>query len=163
MGVCGSGKTTVAHLLAERLACAMVEGDNLHSPENVLQMSAGTALTDADRADWLVAIGRHIAAASRDRRALVVSCSALKRSYRDTLRRADPHLVFVHLVGDKALLRQRMTLRQDHFMPASLLDSQFDTLESPAPDEHAISCDAAQNATQIVRSVLSKLPNSGLS
>jgi gluconokinase len=158
MGVSGSGKTTVARLLAERLSCSMLEGDSLHSPESIRRMAAGTALEDLDRADWLACIAQRIAAASRDGRALVVSCSALKRHYRDVLRQGDPHLIFVHLTGPKRLIQQRMSLRHDHFMPPALLDSQFDALEVPDADEHTISCDIAQSPATIVASVIARLP-----
>lgn len=157
MGVSGSGKTTIARLLAGQLACPMLEGDSLHSPENILRMSQGTALSDSDRRDWLAAIAERIAASVRARHGLVVSCSALKRRYRDFLRLSDRHLIFVHLVGDKHTIRQRMRLRHDHFMSPALLDSQFDALEMPGPDEHVISCDIAQSPADIVASVRATL------
>ena len=157
MGVSGSGKTTVGKLLAEQLSVVMLEGDSLHSAENVKRMAAGTALSDSDRRDWLLAIAQRIAAASRDGRGLVVSCSALKRGYRDVLRAGDPNLIFVYLAGDKELIRQRLTLRQDHFMPTALLDSQFDALEAPGVDEPVISCDIAQSPADIVRSILARI------
>jgi gluconokinase len=158
MGVSGSGKTTVARLLAERLCCSMLEGDSLHSPENIRRMAAGTPLEDSDRADWLAGIAQRIALASRDGRAMVVSCSALKRRYRDVLRQGDPHLIFVHLTGSEQLIRQRMGLRQDHFMSPALLASQFDALEMPDADEHVISCDVAQSPATIAASVIARLP-----
>jgi gluconokinase len=157
MGVSGSGKSTVARLLAEKLKCPMLEGDALHSPENVRQMAQGTALSDSDRRDWLAAIAEHIAASSRAGQRLVVTCSALKRRYRDVLRGGDPRLTFVHLVGDKQTIRRRLSLRRDHFMPAALLDSQFDALEIPGPDERVISCDIAGSAADIAASVLDRL------
>jgi gluconokinase len=159
MGVSGSGKTTVARMLAERLCCSMLEGDSLHSPENIRRMAAGTALEDSDRAVWLACIAQRIAAASRDGRAMVVACSALKRRYRDVLRQGDPHLLFVHLTGPKPLIQQRMSLRHDHFMSPALLDSQFDALEMPGTDEQVISCDVAQNPATIVASVIARLPD----
>jgi gluconokinase len=159
MGVSGSGKTTVARLLAERLCCSMLEADSLHSPENIRRMAAGIALKDSDRADWLACIAQRIAAASRDGRAMVVACSALKRRYRDVLRQGDPRLLFVHLTGPKRLIQQRMSLRHDHFMSPALLDSQFDALEMPDADERVISCDVAQNPATIVASVIARLPD----
>jgi gluconokinase len=158
MGVSGSGKTTVARLLAEQLGCSMLEGDSLHSPENIRRMTASTALVDSDRADWLAAIAQRIAAASREGRAMVVSCSALKRLYRDVLRQGDPHLIFVHLTGPRQLIQQRMSLRHDHFMSPALLDSQFDALEMPDADEHVMSCDVAQSPATIVASVIARMP-----
>lgn len=158
MGVSGCGKTTVARLLAEQLRSPMLEGDDLHSPENIQKMAAGAALNDADRRDWLAAISQRICAASIAGRALVVSCSALKRRYRDVLRQGDSRVIFVHLVGDKQLIQQRMIRRSGHFMPPALVDSQFDALEVPGADEHAIACDASQSPQAIVSSVLEQLP-----
>jgi gluconokinase len=157
MGVSGSGKTTVARLLSERLSCPMLEGDSLHSPENIRRMAQGIALSDDDRRDWLAAIAERIGASVRDGHGLVVSCSALKRRYRDVLRLGDPHLIFVHLAGDKQTIRHRMSLRGDHFMPPTLLDSQFDALEMPGRDEAVVSCDIAASAADIVASVLARL------
>jgi gluconokinase len=162
MGVSGSGKSTVARLLAEKLSCSMLEGDDLHSAENIRRMESGKALDDADRSPWLLAIAQHIASASRDGRSLVVSCSALKRRYRDVLRQGDPRLILVFLAGDPRLIGQRMSRRQDHFMPNTLLDSQFADLESPGPDEHAIRCDIAENPRDIVESVIGTLMEQGI-
>jgi carbohydrate kinase (thermoresistant glucokinase family) len=157
MGVSGSGKSTVARLLAEQLSCSMLEGDSVHSPENIRRMAEGIALSDADRRIWLADIAERIAASSRSRHALVVSCSALKRRYRDVLRQGDRHLVFVHLVGDKQTIRHRLSVRHDHFMSPALLDSQFDALEMPGPDEDVISCEITKSPADIVSSVLAKL------
>jgi gluconokinase len=157
MGVSGSGKSTVANLLASQLGCPLLEGDSLHSAHNIERMAAGHALTDADRQDWLAAIAARIAAAQSAGQFLVVSCSALKRSYRDMLRRADPRLVFVYLKGDMALIRARLARRQDHFMPTALLESQFQTLEEPAPDEHAIECSIALRPAAMVAWMLPRI------
>lgn len=137
MGVSGCGKSTVGAALAARLGVPFVEGDTLHPPRNVALMAAGTPLTDADRAEWLATIATRIADARRAGSGLVVACSALKRAYRDRLRAADASLRFVHLHGDAALLRERLGARRGHYMPASLLQSQLDTLEPPQADEHA--------------------------
>jgi gluconokinase len=159
MGVSGSGKTTIATLLAARLGCPMLEGDNLHSAENIQRMAAGQALTDNDRREWLAALAGRIETASRDGQSLVLSCSALKRNAaRDVLRRADMHLIFVYLKGDKELIRSRLTRRQNHFMSPALLDSQFDTLEAPTADEHVIECDITPDPEAIVASILTQLP-----
>jgi gluconokinase len=157
MGVSGSGKSTVARLLAEQLSCPMLEGDSLHSPENIRRMAGGTALSDADRHVWLADLAERIGASSRNRHALVVSCSALKRRYRDVLRQGDRHLVFIHLSGDKQTIRQRLSARHDHFMSPDLLDSQFDAFEMPGADEDVISCEITESPGSIVASVLAKL------
>jgi gluconokinase len=157
MGVSGSGKSTVAELLASRLGWYMLEGDSLHSAHNVERMAAGYALTDADRQDWLAAIAARIAGAANAGQFLVVSCSALKRSYRDILREADPRLVFVYLKGDMALIRARLARRQHHFMAPALLESQFQTLEEPAPDEHAIECSIELRPDAMVAALLPRI------
>ncbi len=149
MGVSGSGKSTLGELLAQRLGAEFLEGDDLHPPRNVERMAAGIALTDADRRDWLLAIAQQLADAHAGRHGLVVSCSALKRSYRDLLRTASAELAFVHLDAGRELLESRVGARSDHFMPASLLASQLQTLEPPTPAERAISFDATRPAAQI--------------
>lgn len=154
MGVCGSGKTTVGRLLAAGLGVPYVDGDDLHPPRNVALMAAGTALTDEDRAGWLQAVARTLSDAGEG---VVVSCSALKRSYRDRLRHACPGLRLVHLHGPRALLWQRLSARQGHYMPAALLDSQLQTLEPPAADEHAIELDIAGEPAELARLALAGL------
>lgn len=149
MGVSGCGKSTVGSLLARRLGAAFLEGDSLHPARNVERMAAGVALTDDDRRDWLLALAHHLKTAHDANRSLVVSCSALKRSYRDVLRSASANLAFVHLHGDPALLTERLAVRLDHYMPASLLTSQIETLEVPGHDEHAITFDTALPPEQI--------------
>ncbi len=136
MGVSGSGKSTVGAMLAKRLGCPFEEGDDLHPLANIAKMSAGIALDDTDRAPWLAAVGHWIA--ERGDGWGVVSCSALKRDYRDALRAAGrPTLGFVLLDTDEATLRDRLVHRT-HFMPVSLLDSQLATLERPGTDERAL-------------------------
>ena len=161
MGVAGSGKSTVGRLLAQRLRAEFLEGDELHPPRNVERMTAGIALTDADRRDWLLEIAQALADAHAGQHRLVVSCSALKRSYRETLRAASAGLAFVHLHADRALLERRVAARTGHYMPASLLDSQLQTLEPPDASERAASFDAAQPVAQIVEQAaawLARLP-----
>lgn len=157
MGVAGAGKTVIGSLLAAALRVPFVEGDDLHPPANVAKMAQGIPLTDADRLPWLNTIAAQIAAAARRGSGIVVSCSALKRAYRDILRGADPHLQFVHLMGDRELIAQRLGNRAGHFMPASLLDSQLVTLEIPAPDEHAWTFDLAEPPERIVAQIVQRL------
>lgn len=137
MGVSGCGKSTLGRALAERLHLPFVEGDELHPPRNVALMAAGTPLTDEDRQGWLEAIASRLAADE----GLVVACSALKRRYRDLLRRSAPDLRLVHLNGAAPVLDQRLRNRAGHYMPPSLLQSQLDTLELPSAEEHAIVLD----------------------
>jgi gluconokinase len=137
MGVSGAGKTTVARLLAERLGWDLAEADDLHSAGNVAKMSAGIPLTDEDRWPWLDRVATwtrtHTAAGIPG----VITCSALKRTYRDKL--AGDNAVFVHLVGARDAIAERLAGRVDHYMPASLLDSQFALLEPTQSDENAFS------------------------
>ncbi|MGW8381041.1 gluconokinase [Streptomyces sp. ODS28] len=141
MGVAGTGKTTVGEMLAAELGVPYAEADGFHPPANIAKMSAGTPLDDEDRLPWLDAIGAWAhgharnATGQKGEVTAVVSCSALKRSYRDRLRAAEPGVRFLHLTGDRALIDERMRERQDHFMPVALLDSQFATLEPLQPDE----------------------------
>jgi gluconokinase len=138
MGVSGCGKSTVGRLLAEGLGVHYVEGDELHPPENVARMAAGTPLTDADRHGWLQAVAGQLANATTHARGVVVTCSALKRRYRDQLRAGAPDTRFIHLHGPRELLVARLADRTGHYMPPSLLQSQLDTLEPPGPDERAL-------------------------
>ncbi|AXE84750.1 gluconokinase [Streptomyces olindensis] len=159
MGVAGTGKTTIGPLLAARLGVPYAEADDFHPPANIAKMSAGTPLTDEDRWPWLDAIGDW--AHGRAGLGGVVSCSALKRSYRDRLRSAAPGVVFVHLTGDRALIEDRMSHRQGHFMPTTLLDSQFATLQPLQADEAGVAVDVTGSPAEITeRAVhaLSSLP-----
>jgi gluconokinase len=147
MGVSGTGKTTVGRLLAERLGVPYAEADDFHPAANIAKMSAGTPLNDDDRGPWLDAIGAW--AAGRRGQGGVVSCSALKRRYRDRLRAADPGLFFVHLRGDRALIARRLDERRGHFMKRALLDSQFADLEPLEADEHGTAVDVSATPEEI--------------
>ncbi|HZG04670.1 MAG TPA: gluconokinase [Streptomyces sp.] len=155
MGVAGTGKTTIGPLIAARLGVPYAEGDDFHPAANIAKMTAGTPLTDEDRLPWLDGIG----AWARGREGLggVVSCSALKRSYRDRLRAAAPHLVFVHLTGDRRLIEDRMSRRTGHFMPTALLDSQFATLEPLEPDEAGVAVDVSGSPEEITERAVGAL------
>ncbi|NQD87925.1 glycosyl hydrolase [Paenarthrobacter sp. CM16] len=157
MGVAGCGKSTVGAALAERIGAGFLDGDSLHPQANIDKMASGTPLNDDDRAPWLAEIGRRFPASNS---ALVIACSALKRSYRDIIRSADPTVVFVHLHGTRELLNARMTARPGHFMPASLLDSQLATLEPLEDDEAGIVVDIAQSVEEIVKEALAGLNGS---
>jgi gluconokinase len=154
MGVCGSGKSVVGAALARALEVEFVEGDAFHSPQNVKRMAAGIPLTDAYRADWLRAIARRIREAKEQGEGLVISCSALKRSYRALLRSEGGELQLIFLQGSRELLAERLANRKGHFMPASLLDSQLETLQVPSADEHALAFDVTQSPEQIVSSIV---------
>lgn len=151
MGVAGAGKTVVGTAFARAIGVPFVEGDDFHPARNVEKMAAGIPLDDADRAGWLEALGRELAAARSQKRGVVIACSALKRSYRDALRAgAGAFVRFIYLRGDRALLSQRLQRRKGHFMPASLLDSQLATLEEPSADEDAWTVDVAATPDTIV-------------
>ncbi len=137
MGVASCGKTTVAAGLAKRLGWTFRDADSFHPPANVAKMSAGIPLVDADRWPWLDAIVAWMNDRADAGEPAVVTCSALKRGYRDRLRTSRADIRLVHLHGSKELLAARIAARQAHFMPPALLDSQFATLEMPTPDEHA--------------------------
>jgi gluconokinase len=157
MGVSGCGKSTLARALADALEVTFVEGDELHPPANVQRMSAGIPLTDRDREDWLASIGAHLGLAHAQRRGMVVACSALKRRYRDQLRRHAPDLRLLHLHGDAALLAERLNLRSGHYMPPSLLPSQLDALELPEPDEDAVVLDILMPPARQIEHALAAL------
>jgi gluconokinase len=157
MGVCGSGKSLIGATLARELGVEFVEGDDLHPSENVRRMAAGIPLTDDDRHGWLLAIAARLREAKRAGVGLVVSCSALKRRYRDLLRSVgDADVRFVYLAGSRTLIEERMATRRGHFMPPSLLDSQLTTLEEPSPDERPWVCDISPPPDAIVADLLTR-------
>lgn len=148
MGVAGCGKSAVGAALAARIGATYLDGDDLHPQENIDKMRRGEALTDEDRWPWLTLVGRKLAAPDG---ILVLGCSALKRRYRDHIRKeAGAPVLFVHLAGSRDLIADRMKSRTGHFMPASLIDSQFAALEPPAPDEIAMTVDIDRPVEQIV-------------
>jgi gluconokinase len=149
MGVSGTGKTTVAEQLAEELGCEFIEGDSLHPRQNIEKMEHGIPLTDEDRWPWLEAIAEMVAVKEHEGVSTVVTCSALKRRYRDLLRNAAPSF-FVHLDAPFEVLLDRMQRRTKHFMPASLLQSQFDTLEPLDEDEEGAVVDVSPPVDEVV-------------
>ncbi|GAA1416089.1 gluconokinase [Streptomyces thermospinosisporus] len=155
MGVAGTGKTTIGPLLAARLGVPYAEGDDFHPRASIAKMSAGIPLTDEDRWPWLDAIGDW--AQGRAGLGGVVSCSALKRSYRDRLRNAAPGVVFLHLTGDRALIEDRMSHRKGHFMPTALLDSQFATLQPLERDEAGVAVDVTGSPEEITARAVAAL------
>jgi gluconokinase len=156
MGVSGSGKSLIGAAFARALNVAFVEGDAYHPAENVARMAAGIPLTDDDRAGWLRALAARIREARDAGTGLVVTCSALKRSYRNVLRGDADKVRFIFLKGPRTLIAERLAGRSGHFMPPSLLDSQFATLEEPTPDERVWECDIAQSPEGIVADLVTR-------
>ena len=154
MGVSGCGKSVVGAAVASWLERPFAEGDEFHPPENIAKMESGTPLNDEDRWPWLRSLADWIAERDAAGEQGVVTCSALKRSYRDVLRKGAPGVVFVHLHGDFDLIAQRQGARQDHFMPSSLLQSQFDTLEPLADDEEGVVIDVAGTPEEIAEEAM---------
>jgi gluconokinase len=157
MGVSGSGKSTVAAMLAAALGCQFQEGDDLHPPENVEKMRRGTPLTDADRMPWLRKIAEEIDGWRARGECGVLTCSALKRSYRDLIIGDRHDVVLVYLKGSRDLIHRRMAARHEHFMPVALLDSQFATLEEPTPDKHPIIVDVGGKPAEIAHEIVRQL------
>ncbi|AXA93000.1 gluconokinase [Massilia sp. YMA4] len=156
MGVSGCGKSSVGIALAQALGVRFVEGDQYHPAANVAKMAAGIPLTDDDRKEWLHSLQAEISAAAAAGTGLVVSCSALKRRYRDLLRAGDPALRFAHLDGSRELIAARMAARQGHYMPLSLLDSQLATLEPLQDDEAGLRLDIGTEVPALVRAILAR-------
>ena len=157
MGVSGAGKSAVGRLFARALDVEFVEGDDFHPVENRERMAAGIPLTDQDRSGWLQLLADKLGHAKRDKIGLVLSCSALKRAYRDILRCGDNDTQFVFLASDRALLAQRLANRRGHFMPTSLLESQLATLEAPAADETVWVCDISQPLDLLVTMLVERV------
>ena len=152
MGVSGSGKSTVGAALAQRLGVPFADADDFHPPANIAKMTAGQPLNDDDRRPWLDSIGVWLAEHVDGG---VMSCSALKRAYRDQLREHCPSVEFLHLSGTPEVIGRRQASRPGHFMPASLLASQFETLEPLAADEHGVAIDVDQDIDSIVQDYVS--------
>jgi gluconokinase len=157
MGVSGSGKTTVGAMLAGRLGWKYAEADSFHPVANIEKMAAGHPLTDEDRRPWLAAIATWIDAEVAAGEPAVVTCSALKRSYRDQLRADRPQVQVVFLQGSRELIASRLAARQGHFFTAEMLDSQFAALEEPTPDEGALMISIVGAPTEIVEEILAAL------
>lgn len=157
MGVSGSGKTTVGELLARRLGWDLMEGDRLHPPANVEKMRQGIPLDDADRAPWLDRIGEELKAWAAAGRSGILTCSALKRAYRARILAARPDVRFVYLKGSLDLIGRRVSVRRHEYMPASLLKSQFETLEEPTPGEPVITVDVGETPDLEVQEIIDAL------
>jgi gluconokinase len=157
MGVSGSGKTTVASLLAQRLRWRFAEADEFHPAANIAKMSAGIALTDEDRAPWLDAIAALIDSIRGANQHGVVTCSALKRAYRERLVHGHDDVRFVYLQGERDLVAKRMRAREGHYMPLALLQSQFDTLEEPGAGENTIAVSIDATPDEIVATIVAAL------
>lgn len=159
MGVCGSGKTTIAKAIASKLELPFLEGDDYHPPSNVEKMSNAIELNDADRWPWLDLLGMALKKKNNSvKSGVIASCSALKRSYRERLTgSSDALILFVFLGGSRQTLLNRMLSRKDHYMPSSLLDSQLDTLEKPENDELALTVSIEKSIDEIVEEVLLKI------
>ncbi|MDX2204475.1 MAG: gluconokinase [Hyphomicrobiaceae bacterium] len=159
MGVSGSGKSTIGAALSAALGWPFRDADSFHPPANVAKMSRGEPLTDADRAPWLAAIAQWIDARQAAGEPAIVSCSALKRRYRDVVVGSRGGVRLVHLAGTRAVIEARMATRRDHFMPLSLLRSQFETLEPPAPEERALVIDVGGSPEAIVAAIRAQVPD----
>ena len=162
MGVSGSGKSTIGALLAEALGWPFADADGFHPAANVAKMAAGTPLTDADRWPWLDAIAAHIGAARGTGQPVVVACSALRRAYRERLRAGHIDLIFLHLAGAPAVIAERQAARQGHFMPPSLMASQFATLEDPAAEADAVTVSVSASPHEVVAAALDQLSAFGV-
>jgi gluconokinase len=161
MGVSGSGKSTIAEALGERLGWRFEDGDSFHPKSNVEKMRAGHPLTDEDRWPWLNAIADEIARACSNGERIIIACSALKHAYRDVLLRGRDDVRFVFLKGTQELIADRLAHRKGHFMPPGLLTSQFNTLEAPEASEHVITASIDESVEAIVDGIVRQLKIDG--
>jgi gluconokinase len=157
MGVAGSGKSLVGSSLARALGVDFLEGDDFHTAQSIAKMAAGVPLTDDDRAGWLQTLSLRLRTAEEAGSGVVIACSALKRPYRDILREGAPDTHFVFLRGARKLIAKRLADRPEHFMRASMLDSQFATLEEPSPDENAWVYDIRRPPEEIVNDLVNRV------
>ena len=162
MGVSGSGKSTIGALLAEALGWPFADADGFHPAANVAKMAAGQPLTDEDRWPWLDAIATHIGASRTAGQPVVVACSALRRAYRERLRAGHGDLIFLHLAGAPEVIAERQAARQGHFMPPSLMASQFATLEDPAEEVDAVTVSVSASLHEVVATALEQLAARGV-
>jgi carbohydrate kinase (thermoresistant glucokinase family) len=160
MGVSGSGKSTIAEIVSKRLGWTFQEGDDLHPQANIAKMKAGIALTDADRLPWLERVAAWIDRQRARGEPGVVTCSALKRSYRQIVIGDRPEVQLVYLRGSRELIAARVAERRGHFMPPSLLDSQFETLEEPGPDEDPLTVDIGGSADEVADEIVRRVASS---
>lgn len=162
MGVSGSGKSTIGALLAEALGWPFADADGFHPAANVAKMAAGQPLTDADRGPWLDAIAAHIGAARTAGQPVVVACSALRRAYRERLRAGHGDLIFLHLAGAPEVIATRQAARQGHFMPPSLMASQFATLEGTVEEADAVMVSVSASPHEVLVAAIDQLAIRGL-
>ena len=162
MGVSGSGKSTIGALLAEALGWPFADADGFHPAANVAKMAAGQPLTDADRWPWLDAIAAHIGASRTAGQPVVVACSALRRAYRERLRAGHGDLIFLHLAGAPEVIATRQAARQGHFMPPSLMASQFATLEDTAEEADAVTVSVSASPHEVLVAAIDQLSVRGV-
>ena len=162
MGVSGSGKSTIGALLAEALGWPFADADGFHPAANVAKMAAGQPLTDADRWPWLDAIAAHIGASRTAGQPVVVACSALRRAYRERLRAGHGDLIFLHLAGAPEVIATRQAARQGHFMPPSLMASQFATLEDTAEEADAVTVSVSTSPHEVLVAAIDQLSVRGV-
>lgn len=156
MGVCGCGKSTVGAMIANEIGATFIDGDDLHPRANIEKMQSGNPLNDEDRKPWLERISDVFFSIARRNKSCVIACSALKKSYRDEIRKSGD-IIFIHLHGSKELIKQRMSKRSGHYMKDNMIDSQFSTLEFPNDEDKVINIEITPPVGEIVEIALSKL------